>query len=145
MRISYVLSYPVLLSGEAGGALKLIRCYMAMARHLGYAVNIFSPSEPTDLAACDLVHLAPGDLSMLGIARKLKDRDIPFVFSPIIDRTYSNYALRLVTLGDRVMGRLYRSHLGATKEICHLASGVCLMSTYEGETILRGLGVTTKW
>jgi glycosyltransferase involved in cell wall biosynthesis len=115
-----------------------------MARHLGHSVSIFSASEQIDLTALDLIHLAPGDLSMLGLARELKARDIPFVVSPILDKIYKNFALRVVTLGDRIMGRLYRSHIGGTKEICHLASGVCLMSTHEGERILRGLGLTHK-
>lgn len=141
MRVLHVLSYPALAAGETGGILRVFRSYAQMARSLGFEVDLYSPGSNLELASADLVHLAPCDLTTYGIGRLLRDKHIPFVVSPILDKTYANWALRLVTLGDQLAGRLYHSHLGAAKEICSWASGVCLMSSHEGGRVIQGLGL----
>lgn len=141
MHIVYLLSHTVLMANETGGVLRIFKSYMEMARYSGHKVTLYSGSDQFNLTSVDLVHVAPCDLGMLGVVRVLKRRHIPFVISPILDKIYPNYAIRMVVWGDKLIGRLYRSHLGAAREICGLASGVCLMSTHEGSRITTGLGV----
>ena len=144
MRILFMTSLTCGMAGETGGVLRLFRTYIEMARFLGYEVGLYSLWDQPDFSTVDLIHIAPCDLSMLGVARRLREMRIPCVVSPILDKLYSDSALRMVTWGDRLLGRLYRSHLGAAKEICSLASGVCLMSSYEDERLRNGLGVKAR-
>jgi glycosyltransferase involved in cell wall biosynthesis len=144
LRIVYMVSNKCAMSGETGGVLSLVRSYCEAARSLGHDVSLFSLWDNTDWATVDLVHAAPCDVSMLGVARALRERGVRFVVSPIVDKTYWAGALRAVAFGDRLMGGYYRSHLGAAQDILRLSSAVCVMSTDEDLRVRRGLGVVSK-
>ena len=141
MRIGYALSYPAGLAGEAGGIRRNMRAYMESARIAGVETFEFSTWDDIQKSRCDLVHIAPADLEMVGLAAELRKRGVPFVVSPIIDKMASNAALRAVTMIDRFAGRLAHTHLGGAREICEMAAGICVRSREEQERVERGLGV----
>ncbi len=144
LRILYIVSINCGLPGEAGGVLRLFRTYAKAAESVGHDVRLFSLWAETDWTSVDLVHMAPCDGSMLGVANALCEKGIRFVVSPILDKTFPAIALRAVACGDRLFGGYYRSHLGAAQEICRLSNGVCVMSADEGRRVKRGLGVSDK-
>lgn len=141
MRILYALSYAAGLAGESGGILRNMNTYMEMVRIGGAHVDLLNPWDKFDPTKYDLVHFAPADLALLSFAQELYKCKIPFVVSPIIDKTFPNYAIRTLIYADTIAGRLFHTHLGATKIICQMSSGICMRSRDEENRIRIGLGL----
>ena len=141
VRIAYYLSAPTGMAGELGGVRRNLSTFMELARSAGAEVLELDHWSPERLEATDLVHLSPADLDSLAMAREVRRRGIPYVVSPIIDKTAPNWVLRSVTLVDVLLGPLVHTHLGAAREICRHAAGIATMSNHEIERVRAGLRV----
>lgn len=143
MRIAYYLSASAALAGELGGVRRNLLMFMELARAGGADVVMLDHSGPESLKGVDIVHLSPADLDTRSIARELRRRGIPYVVSPIIDKTAPDWVLRSVTLMDALFGRVLHSNLGAAREICLGAAGIAAMSNHEIQRVRSALGVTS--
>lgn len=141
MRVYYAISYSAGMVGEAGGVRRIMESYRRMAAAAGHETMLLSAWDAISRKNCDLVHLSPASLETLNLAHDLKNRDIPFVVSPILDKVNSNLAVASVTYVDRLFGRIVHTHLGAAREVCGAAGAVCLMSEHEKQRIRSGLGL----
>jgi len=129
LRILYIVSINCGMAGEAGGVLRLFRSYCDAAKMLEHEIELFSLWQAIDWTTVDLVHFAPCDAGMLGVARALRENGVRFVVSPILDKTFPALALRAVLLPVAIASSA--ATIAATWEprrryaICQMASASC--------------------
>ena len=141
MRILFAAPAHVGFLGEAGGVLRLMHLWEHCLRDRGHQIVYASPWERPAWDRFSLCHLfmANGDSYNLGACIR---EQLPFVVSPIIDRTQSNFLLRCNVWLDHSLPRYY-SHLGRCAALCRMADLVCLHSSEEANRVRHGLGVHT--
>ncbi len=141
MRVLFCNAPNVPLLDACGGVLREMRLREQSLRIRGHEVEYLPHGTPPPWSSYDVAHLfmANGDSYSLGAAVRSR---LPFVVSPIIDRTQSNAVLRMSVWLEQRIPTVF-THVGRCAAICRMADAVCLRSQEEQERLHYGLGVSS--
>lgn len=140
MKIGFIL--PAVLSlGNPYNGIREQALYQANAlRSIGLDIRLLSPWDKDTVENLDLVHVYQGGPAGHGLEQILVKRNLPLVYSPIIDSMTPNWLYRiserLGTLCPSI--ETVQSYYSAQARFANI---VAVRSTYEKQKLIKGLGI----
>lgn len=146
MKITF-FTYQSVMFVHGGPHVKILALQQAL-QILGVQVSLFDMWADRDRALdADLFQVFAANLAVYDFARKLHERNVPYVVNPIFYTRRSWPVVAAFSRLDRLTRRFLRGlwwDYGFTRDVCHWALGVWPNTRAEADLLHRGLGVAKE-
>ncbi|MCR8632410.1 glycosyltransferase family 4 protein [Paenibacillus radicis (ex Xue et al. 2023)] len=131
----------VSLYGDAGGIRNEIVSKLNSIQAIGHNVQLFNQWEKYNFKNIDIFHIFAADFRTYILAKEMRNiKNIKLVISPIIDKTLSNFTIRLLNKSTSMIPKLY-TNLGVSQEMCQIADLVIVRSDEEYERVTEAFNI----